>query len=283
MGIVISTMDCPHEFKEKLCQEEEYLNSVGINFMFDEDKNKDYTLFNINFDQSGYSNSLKESLADIIAEIVVNNLEGKIINKIIKHEYDEFNPEERTKIEEFTVEHLNKRYNLNNNLVSKIVRKREIITQLLKYLEKNQDLNIEGFVRFRLKDYVDQLKLAVDEAVDDYIIKREYEEFVDLLRYFVEIQEPRLKLVNVLKNEDGSFQILDPEKRVIKNEYLEGYIEELMDGEVEFEDLLVSALINISPQKIILHFNDEGVKETLESIFSERIEICRGCDLCHED
>ena len=63
---------------------------------------------------------------------------------------------------------------------------------LTSYLIFNDNLNLEGFVRFRTKDYWDFLCETVDSAADAYLINREYQEFIRLLRYFVELQEPKV-------------------------------------------------------------------------------------------
>ena len=51
------------------------------------------------------------------------------------------------------------------------------------------------------KDIIDEIEMAIEMSVDDFIIQKEYNEFIDLLRYFVELQEPRIDLVNVIKKE----------------------------------------------------------------------------------
>ncbi|MDI3548435.1 MAG: hypothetical protein PWR10_2087 [Halanaerobiales bacterium] len=272
MGITISTLDFTEEIKDKLKR------NLGLNFIIAEKEDKDYTLFQIDFDQSKKINSL-EYLANIIADIVIDKLEKKFINRIIRHKYQNFSVDERNRIQELTMDHLKEKDKLDSKL-SRIVRKKEIINQVLKYLNQNEDLNIEGFVRFRLKDYINELNLAVEKAVDDFIIQKEYNEFIELLKYFVDLQEPRISLVHVLQKTDGSFQILDKFNNLINNEYLEGYLAEMFDEEVEYEDLLVSALINIAPVKIILHFNDPEVEKTVKSIFGDRVSICPGCDIC---
>lgn len=67
-------------------------------------------------------------------------------------------------------------------------------------------MNLEGFVRFRLKDIIDEIEMAIEMSVDDFIIQKEYNEFIDLLRYFVELQEPRIDLVNVIKKRTVPFR-----------------------------------------------------------------------------
>lgn len=272
MGITISTLDYPEEIKNKL------KDQFQTGLIFNELESKDYTLFKIELDQ--YKNfNIMESIANIIADIVIENLEKKFIDSIIKHKYREFSIDEQDIIQKMTVEHLNELLTPDKNL-GEILRREEIVRQVIYYFNQNQNLNIEGFVRFRLKDYIDELKLAVEMSVDDFIIEKEYNEFIDLLRYFVELQEPRIDLANVIKKENGSFQLLDKIDNVINNEYLEGYLAEMFEEEVEYEDLLVSALINIAPLKIILHFQDNNTEETVRKIFAEKVEICYGCHLC---
>lgn len=272
MGITISTLDCTEEIKDKLS------DKLGSMIIYDESESKDYTLFKIDFDKSKQYSTL-ENLAGVIADIVVEHLEKKFINSIIKHKYGYFSSDERNKIQEMTLDHLNKSV-ITDSKLGKILRREEIIKQILNYLNNSQDLNIEGFVRFRLKDYINQLKLAVEKSVDDFIIEKEYNEFIDLLKYFVELQEPRIPLVNVVQREDSSFQILDEQGNIIDSEYLEGYLAEMFGEEIDYEDLLVSALINVAPLKIILHFREEEAVETVKKIFGDRVEVCSGCRLC---
>ena len=277
MGITISTHDCPDEFKRNIKQKEKYLNSKGINYFIDENINNKYTFFNINFDnQKYYGSKFNEIIAGLIAEFIIEKIEVKLIKGIVNSKYSEFSETEKTDIKNKAIEYLE----FGNNNISKYVRKKDIIKEVLSYFKENKSLNLEGFIRFRLKKYVKKLNIAVEKSVDDIIIDKEYNEFIELLKYFVELQEPRINLVNVIKTESDSYDLLDEKENKIDNEYLETCIRELMDEEVEFEDLLISALINISPREIILHFKDPEIEKTLKSIFSDRIKICKGCSLC---
>jgi putative sporulation protein YtxC len=260
MGITISTLDFTDDIRNRLKKK------PGFNFIVDQQDGQDYTLLQINFDQAKKNNSL-EYLAITIADIVIDELEKKFINRIIRHKYHNFSLIERNKIQELTMDHLDEQDKLD------LVRKKEIINHILNYLNQNNDLNIEGFIRFRLKDYLDELNLAVEKAVDDFVIQKEYDEFIDLLKYFVDLQEPRISLAHVYKKHDGSFKIMDNNYKMINNEYLEGYLSEMFNEKIEYEDLLVSALINIAPDKIILHFADPEAEKTIKSIFGNRVCI----------
>ncbi|MFW5787855.1 MAG: sporulation protein YtxC, partial [Halanaerobiales bacterium] len=184
-------------------------------------------------------------------------------------------------IKSLSLKHLNTE---EDNSLARIIRKREIVSQILGYFNKNRELNIEGFVRFRLKSYIQDLRYAVQKAIDDFNVEKEYNEFIDLLRYFVELQEPQRGPVNVLKKGD-SFELLDEKGREIDDPHMEKCLQELTaeQNQVEFEDLLISALVNISPAEVILHFRDSEVIEVLGCIFREKIVLCEGCDLCDSE
>ncbi|MFW6022223.1 MAG: sporulation protein YtxC [Halanaerobiaceae bacterium] len=268
MGITISTLDYQEEIKRKLS---------GL--IFDEHESRDYTLFKIDFDQHKKYNAV-EHLSSIIADIVIDNLEKKFINRFIRYKYQQFTNDEMDQIQKMAVDNLNISITPDKGL-GKILRREEIVRQIMRYFNRNQDINVEGFVRFRLKDYIDDLKLAVERSVDDFIIEKEYNEFIELLRYFVDIQEPRISTANIIKKNDGSFQIYDKHGSVINNEYLEGYLAEMFEEDVEYEDLLVSALINVAPLNIVLHFDDLETEETVKKIFDKKVIVCEGCDYCN--
>jgi len=160
-------------------------------------------------------------------------------------------------------------------------RRSEVLFKVLDYLDTASCLVLDGFVRFRLKAFVEELREAADAAVDDYMIEREYNEFIRLLKYFVDIQEPKLDEVHVVVRPGGLFRLLDSDGKVVDNDYLEGIAPDLVDAEVDYEDLLMSALISVSPRKIILHLGrGEGVADTVRRVFEDRVSVCPGCRLC---
>lgn len=271
MGIIISTLDFPEEIKNRLQDQ----HNAGL--IFDELAGKDYTAFKIDFIQKKQESM--EELAGIIADIVIEYLEKKFVNNIIRNRYQEFTLAEQNIIQEMTVEYLKNLLEKNKGQ-GNILSKEEIVKKILNYFHQSESLNLEGFVRFRLKDIINELEMAIELSVDDFIIQKEYNEFIDLLRYFVELQEPRIDLVNVVRRNNGSFQIMDEKKEVIISEYLEGYLAEIFKDDVEYEDLLVSALINLAPRKIVLHFHDEEAVETVRKIFGRKVELCAGCSHC---
>ena len=163
--------------------------------------------------------------------------------------------------------------------------KREIATRASDFLELGNIITIDGFINFRLKDYLFELERLVDEAVEDYLLEKEYDDFIDLLRYFVDTQEPRLDKVHVMFGSSGIFGMYDQNYKMIDNDFLEGFILDLMDNDLSYEDLLVSALITIAPTEIVMHLPGpieemSSAVSTIQSVFDERVTICVGCSKC---
>ena len=266
MGITISTLDCSEEIKKILLKESCLLNKNGIKFIFDEEKKKDITLFEIDLENGENVYYANKYLADIIAGVVLNNLEEKLVKKIVNHKYNKFTEEEREKIIDLTINQL------KDSMRSKTQEKNIIVSKILNYLKNNQDFNLEGFVRFRLKEYMYHIHLAINQAVDDIIIEKEYEEFIDLLQYFVGLQEVKIPLVHLYKKDNG-YKLLDKDGNLLENNLVKNYIKELLDEEITHEDILISSLINLSPAKIVVHFKSNELIDTLQRIFKDKIEI----------
>lgn len=293
--IHIGTQNCTSELRERLDFELRFLEEEGIKVKIDEDIRGSLTFFDCNipegdalfqFNSPWIQRSTREVvthyLANALADIIIGNLERFFVAKIVENNYGYFDHTERDQILEKAMLNLNN-YTAPNGIryLPQIDRKDRVLTRILDYLKSNNELIVEGFIRFRLKDYFQELEAAVEKSVEDHMMEKEYMEFVRLLRYFVDIQEPKTGSVNIILRDQGVFRLLDEGGHVIDNEYLEGFILQMMDGDIDYGDLLISALISIAPANIIVHFSeDHPVVETLNSIFGTRVTFCKGCHYC---
>jgi putative sporulation protein YtxC len=226
----------------------------------------------------------RQCIANVISELILSYWESKLIKDLIKEQYYFFTPEEKEKIFIRSLEIIQAGYPYNcENIVYHLNRKAKIINRLSEYLSANNELNIEGFIKFRLKDYITELSEAVNYAVDEFMMDKEYREFIRLLRYFVDIQEPRLDQVHLL-SKDGKFRLFDDQKKEISSEYLDGFFSDLIDTDINYEDVFISALITIAPKQIVIHLAEQEkygeTLKTIEQVFPERLERCHGCDWC---
>ena len=68
-----------------------------------------------------------------------------------------------------------------------------IIEKIKECLEENEVINIKGFITFRMKELREDIECIIDKIVEDYMIEKEYKEFIKLLKYFVDILESKIE------------------------------------------------------------------------------------------
>lgn len=164
----------------------------------------------------------------------------------------------------------------------RVNRKTSLVTQILGCLDQNPVFDIEGFLSFRAGDYKDDVKKAVEFAIDEYVIEKEYLEFIQLLKHFVDSQTSRLESLHVGITQQGKFHLFNDEGVNVTHQFIEDYqLDNIHD--LGYEDLLVTALIAVAPRQITLHIRYEGYKDTLKTIrtvFGQSVRDCKGCSLC---
>lgn len=291
----VGLTETAEEVRGRLQQDFRTLTQEGFRVAIDEINRGNYTFLGCNVIEGELSfrnyerikNLLKNYVAKILAELIILREEKKLVRRIIEHNYYYFSDEERNTIYEKSIQLLN---NGTTGILSDFgvkARHGKILSSINEYLDNNHELVLEGFINFRLKDYRMRLVEIVDNAVDNFVMDLEYKEFIRVLRYFVDIQEPKVEEVHVIINEYGNYQILDTDGKSINNKQLENFIAD-STNEINFEDLLITALITISPYSVVLH-NAGGtnsclsVINTIQNIFEGRVAICAGCAMCAKD
>jgi putative sporulation protein YtxC len=225
-------------------------------------------------------------VANALAEIIISQWEKVLLADIIKQHYSYFTQEEQEKILEAAQRNLNSEGKGGIHLLHRVHRKSKVLFKLIDYLETNTEIVLDGFIRFRLKDYLEELQDVVDRAVDDFMLEREYKEFIRLLRYFVDIQEPKQKDIHVLLAAEGTFKLMDTNGEAMTTEELADLVLDISGTDINYEDLLISALISLAPERVYLHRCNmnmqQEVIETIKKVFEERLVFCPGCKLCTE-
>jgi putative sporulation protein YtxC len=160
--------------------------------------------------------------------------------------------------------------------------------RLLEYFDESNKIILDGFINFRLKDFKNDLEDIVDRAVDDYLMEKEYKEFLRLLKYFVDIQEPKFDMIHIIAGvKENEYSILNEDENEITNECMKDFINDIPGGELNFDDLLVSTLITLAPKLITIHgvssFKNKELLETIKNVFANRVLMCNGCGLCNKN
>ncbi|WP_300347189.1 putative sporulation protein YtxC [Clostridium sp.] len=147
---------------------------------------------------------------------------------------------------------------------------------IIKFLRENDYMNIEGFITFRMKGLIKEIECIIDKVVEEYMIEKEYSEFIKLLKYFVDIQECKLEEVNLIIQRDGVYEVRDNSGIDVFKEFLNEITDMSEEGIVNVEDVIISGLITNSPKKIKIYNEEECINKeflnTIKSVFGERVE-----------
>lgn len=164
-----------------------------------------------------------------------------------------------------------------------LYRKHLIFSACLDYVKQNKVLILDGFLHFRLKEYWQSLDEVVDMAVDKFVLEREYNEFISLLKLYIDSKEPSTSLLHLIYHEQESI-LLDAEKHCIDTSSHIFDAKYLSDISFSSNDYALNALLNLLPEKLYIHLIDNQEDEfitTLKLIFGNRIFICTDCPICH--
>lgn len=281
------------EMRERLQLDCKTVIQDGFRVAIDETNKGHYTFIGCNVIEGELSfrnyerikNSMKNHVAHMLTEFIVVREEKKIVGKIINQYYSYYSEEERKSIYDHTLELLSDTRDVIEDF-GMTTRYTKILEKIIEYLDNHHELVLEGFVNFRLKEYREKLTQVVDKAADDYLMDLEYQEFIRVLRAFVDIQEPQVEEVHVLSVKDGMYKIVDHQGKSINNQNFEAFLVQ-RDDHINYEDLLITALITIAPYHVMVHVHEshnavtKNVVETIKNIFDGRVMICEGCDFCY--
>ena len=218
------------------------------------------------------------NLSDILTEALLLFYEPILLQRLINIHYFYFDEYEKKIIENNCFQFIV----LDEDNMSKY-RKEEIWVRILLYINSNKSMILDGFVNFRLKNYVKSLEEIVDYSVQQYIIEKEYNDFINLLKLYIDSKAPELPFVNLIYL-NGESILLNENKKYIdlgNNIFNAKY---LSDISFSSNDYALNALLTLLPKKIEIHlvsnYEDEFIN-TLKLIFGKRISICKSCSLCN--
>lgn len=228
-------------------------------------------------------------LANAVADTIIAQFEQKYMQRIWRNKVKE----SKTKGSKIKWPQINDQEALNKALAKLAEgmtqkryqnnRKTRLVALILASLNEEKIFDIEGFLQFRAREYLEELDQAVSLALDDYLIEREYVEFIQLLKRYVDTQISQIDTLHIGFNSLGKFSLYNEEGKEITQQILEEASVKEDTGDLLLEDLLISSLIQVAPRQIVLHIccdNDQNTLQTIRSVFAERVSYCTGCKLC---
>jgi len=229
------------------------------------------------------ASAARQAAARPLAEAIIDAYETGALERCIRKALEDDDPESFDAVRNTCMDMLEAR-TTDEGGADPLYERRvaKLAGALASFLEEQPYLHVEGFLRFRAEPYMEELRDTVHYAVDEWLMERQYQEFVSLLKYFVYIQEAKIPAAHVIHRGHHEFSLLNERMLPIDTKQMDQFVVELIDKDVNYEDVIVSTLISISPAKLYVHTRtpEEQVIQTMLTIFEGRAELCTDCRLC---
>ena len=253
------------------------LKSLDVNNVyFSHNKFKSYKNVIIHY-KGDDLNLFLEKISSILSFLVIDELEEDILKSLISQNYFYFNYSEKNTILQTCFDLI------TDNFSSFFEEKFKILyDNFFNYLSSNKSIVLVGFVNFRLKNYIEILDNIVNQAVNSFIIEKEYCEFISLLKLYINSQGNNCNIVHLIYSKKESL-LLDEHKNIINISDDIFNAKYLSDITFSSNDFALNSLLNLLPKKIYIHLTDNYIDEfinTLTLIFEKRIVLCTDCNIC---
>ena len=216
-------------------------------------------------------------ISSILSFLVVDELEEDFLKRILFQNYFYFNSQEREQI-------LCSCFDIfADDYVDCFDEKFQILyDSFYNFINENRVLYLDGFINFRLKSYFSILDDTINNAVNHFLIEKEYLEFVSLLKIYINTQDYKCKIVHLIYSSSESI-LLDEDKNIIVPDSDIFNAKYLSDISFSSNDFTLNSLLNLVPKKIYIHLLDNTIDEfiqTLELVFENRVNLCTDCNIC---
>ena len=217
-------------------------------------------------------------ICSTLSLLIIDELEEEFLKRILKRHYFYFDEIECKQILELY-------FDINSNDFETYFNKKFniLFDCFFNFLSENKSIVLAGFINFRIKSDWDILDEIISKAVNEYIIEKEYMEFISLLKLYINSQSNGCESVHLIYNSSDSI-LLDENKEIIssfENIFKAKY---LSDISFSSNDYTLNSLLTLLPKKIYIHLVNNYIDEfinTLQAVFENRIEICTNCEICN--
>lgn len=210
--------------------------------------------------------------SNILSKYIINFYEKHFIKQQLAFDFFYFSIQDKRRIQDSAIETM--------NIESNVVKKMNILRDcIIEYFSKTSSCNLDGFINFRLYDYKNFINLILENVINDYIIQKEYAEYVNLLQEYINMQTPQTESIHLIYSNDTKI-LLDDSKNIIANTSSPQIY--LSDISFSSNDFILNSLLNLLPKKIFIHLGTEedNFIKFLKLIFKDKFIICNNCAIC---
>ena len=138
------------------------------------------------------------------------------------------------------------------------------------------------WINFRLYNYKNFINLILEKTINNYVIKKEYIEYVDLLYEYIHIQPSQTPTLHLIYSEHIKL-LLDDSKNIITDTSSSKIY--LSDISFSSNDFIFNSLLSLLAQKLYIHLKNnqsDNFITFLKSIFNDRATLCDNCAICSQ-
>ncbi|MFL0251688.1 putative sporulation protein YtxC [Clostridium neuense] len=236
-----------------------------------------------------YSEKIKSKFYIYFAEELYKYIAGDFcknkLRELVKESYFFLNPDEIDDVCKKCSRIILNYETINDSNISYINMVNSIVNKIIECIKENDEININGFTTFRMKNIEKDFCNIIDKIIENYMVEKEYDEFIKLLKYFVDIQDSKIDELNIYVDREGKYMLRDMDGNNIENKMIDELCDVNVSG-VNLDDVLISGLITLSPEKIIIHcresFTNKEIIQTIMNVFENKVFFCDDCKMCKE-
>lgn len=231
-----------------------------------------------------YTEKIKEIInlyvSNILYKIVIDNYRKKEMFEFLTDNYFFLKQNEILEAEDAIIKVLKgEEKTKNEDSIYCLNRMNSIIEKIRECISENQEINIDGFITFRMRKLRVDIEKIIDKVIEIYMIEKEYKEFIKLLKYFVEIQECKIEEINIIIEENNNYIVKNREGKNLYYDFLKEITTDQGAIELNMEDILISGLITNAPKNIIIYGKEncenKEFLDTIKNVFEEKVVFCK--------
>lgn len=223
-----------------------------------------------------------KELASVITNCIIYKYEDSIIYKLLLLNYFYFDEIDMNIIKNNCKLLIENKHSDTVSVETNIANRTKYLwASVLRYISYNKSIFLDGFITFRTGEYINCLDEILDFAVSQFVVNREYAEFIEMLKIYISSRTPCTEIIHLIYL-NGEAILLDKQKNVIslaKNNLDKCY---LSDISFSANDYALNSLLSLLPSKLIIHLISpaDDFINTLQAIFGSSVSICTDCDIC---
>jgi len=246
------------------------------NLCFSENQFKNYKNIIIHYFGDSKTDFISK-ISTILSTLVIDKQEDLLLKKALIQNYFYFDINERNKILSICYD------NMANDFSCIFDKKfKNLYHSFYNFLSTNKSIVLDGFINFRIKEYLNIIDDILSESVNSFIIEKEYLEFISLLKLYISSQNSDCEAVHIIYSSAESI-LLDENKNIIITTSEMFKAKYLCDISFSSNDYTLNSLLTLMPKKIYIHLIDSYIDEfinTLQLVFENRVHLCTDCNIC---